>query len=190
MSRLDAPSFTPPRLAWLWGHRSPRAQRRLAQAVLGLSALLAVLALVAWRWAAQDAEREAAALMRRHTALQAASQGQPATAAADPAAPLSADQRRQFNQVVHALDTPWGPLLSALEAAGQPKVAVLSVEVQVERRAVRIQTEGPELEALLRHAEALQTVEPFRGMRLQRIDSEPAVAGQAARLSFDLELQP
>jgi hypothetical protein len=171
--------FVAPPAAWLLGHATSRLRRALALVVLALAAC--ALAAAAWAWHKADRAR---ALVPALPVVRAPVT-QPAAVAAD--APTAAERAR-INRAVRVLNTPWASIFRALEAAASPKVAVLAVEPDVERGAVRVQTEGPELDALLQHAQRLQDGEVFAHAQLLRIDARPAPAGELARLSFDLVL--
>jgi uncharacterized protein HemX len=175
----SSPLFVPPALAWLLGHRARRAQRAAA----GLALLVCALAAAAagWYWAQQRSAVEAL--------LVAADTG-PAAPAASTAKPLSAQDSARINRVVRRLNTDWAAIFQALERAARPKeVAIVSLESDAERGAVRVVTEGPALDALLAHAERVQASPRFVRSQLLRIEP-PDGASQAelSRLSFDLVL--
>ena len=76
----------------------------------------------------------------------------PAERSADalPAGPtLNADDRRRVNLIVRRLNMPWGAIFDALERESSATVTVLAVEPDIERGAIRIHTEGSQLDDLL-----------------------------------------
>ncbi|MFO1274100.1 MAG: ATP-dependent RNA helicase HrpA [Rubrivivax sp.] len=107
----------------------------------------------------------------------------PAASAARPADPA------RLNRVVRRLNTPWAALFEALEREASPEVALVSIETDAERGAVRVVTEGPALDALLRHAERVQDSPRFvRGQLLRIEPPESGAPPGLSRLSFDLVL--
>lgn len=178
-----SPAFTPPPLGWLLGHRARAARRRLALAVLVVSAL--ALGAAGWAWTRQRATFDA--LQQTAAAVPAA----PGPASAPPA--VSAQEGARINRVVRRLNTDWAAIFQALEREARPKeVAIVSLESDAERGAVRVVTEGPALDALLAHAERVQASPRFGRSQLLRIEPPdgPAAGTQSelSRLSFDLVL--
>lgn len=181
---MHSPAFLPPRHAWLLGQGG---RRGAAAAVLALAfAALAGAAALAWQRHAADT----AAAHQRSRDLPPPVAARPA-----PAATLSAAERARLNRIVRRLNTPWPDIFEALESQPDPKVALLSLETDAERGAVRVQTEGPSLEALLQHSERVQAAPPFARTRLLRIEPPEAASAPAAggatltRLSFDLVIR-
>jgi len=182
-SRWYSPSFAPTPLARLLGHRTRAASRALALAAL-LAAGLAV-AFAGWHWARQRATFEA---------LQLAASARPAAVAANVVAgPISAQDSARLNRVVRRLNTDWAAIFQALEREARPQeVAIVSLESDAERGAVRVVTEGPALDALLAHAERVQASPRFVRSQLLRIEPPdgpgPGTQAELSRLSFDLVL--
>lgn len=181
-SRWHSPHFAPPALALtrLLGHRTPPMQRRLALAVL-IAALLTAAA-AGWYWARQRAAFDA---------LQLAVSARPAAPTAAPAAAaINAADSARLNRVVRRLNTDWPAIFQALEREARPKeVAIVSLESDAERGAVRVVTEGPALDALLAHAERVQASPRFGRSQLLRIEPpDGAAQTELSRLSFDLVL--
>jgi hypothetical protein len=175
----SSPVFVPPALAWLLGHRARRAQRAAAGMALLVCAL--GVAAAAWFWAQQRSAVEV---------LQTAAATGPAAPVASATKPVSAQDSARINRVVRRLNTDWAAIFQALEREARPKeVAIVSLESDAERGAVRVVTEGPALDALLAHAERVQASPRFVRSQLLRIEP-PDGASQAelARLSFDLVL--
>ncbi len=172
--------------------------------LLALLLLAAALAASAVQRHTLAAQRDAAAARQRSAVVSSAA-GQAAATAAS-AALLSAADRSRINRVVRSLNTPWAPIFQALESQSSPRVAVLALESDAERGAVRVLTEGPSLDELLAHVQRVQDATPFVRTQLLRIeapDAPPAaalrpVAGAApvmpaaalSRLSFDLMFVP
>ena len=176
--------FIAPRAAWLFGHAAGARARAGAALLLVLAATL-LSAAALWNVRAH-AEAQA-----RTAALPAAAL--PAAAPASAATPaLNAAERARINRVVRRLNTPWSAIFEALENQATPQVAVLGVETDAERGAVRVQTEGRSLDELLVHAERVQATAPFVRTRLLRVEPPDAAASAAelTRLNFDLVLAP
>lgn len=163
---------------WLLGQASTSAQRRVAIAVLVTAGLL--LAAAVW----QDQAR------RSQLQQLLASRGLVAPVVRRPAPVLSVQADRQrANHAIRQLNTPWPELFAMLEAQADPQaVALLSVEPNIDRGAVRIQTEGPLLDDLLTHASRLGQQPQVRQMQLLRVDEREAQGRRFARLTFDLTL--
>lgn len=181
MAAPRAIDFVPPRGAWLFGHAGSTLSRR----VQGAGLLLAVAAL-------------AGALVHaglRPAAEAAAPRPAPAVAVAPPVAasapPLKAADRARINRVVRRLNTPWPTIFEALDNQAHAKVALLSLETDAERGAVRVTTEGPSLDELLQHAERVQATPPFERTKLLRIEPPDAAGAlpDITRLSFDLVIR-
>jgi hypothetical protein len=181
--------FVPPRTAWLFGHASRPSGRRAQAAALLLSAALLVAAAAGW-WT-----RGRAVTPPATSPVTAQRPAAPMALTSTPA--LSAADRARINRVVRRLNTPWGRIFEALENQAGARAALLSLETDADRGAVRVTTEGPSLDELLMHAERVQATAPFVRTRLLRIEppdtpGTPGTAGTAAgltRLSFDLVIQ-
>lgn len=179
--------FVVPRRAWLFGHASRPAGRRVQAVVLLFSAGLLLAAAAAW-WQ-----------QRAQAVPKAAVAAVPAARTAVTAAPtLNAADRARINRVVRRLNTPWGSIFEALENQAGARAALLSLETDAERGAVRVTTEGPSLDELLLHAERVQATAPFVRTQLLRIETpdtagatgaRPEPASGLTRLSFDLVIQ-
>jgi hypothetical protein len=119
--------------------------------VLGLSGLLVALSAVLFierdqaRLRAADAGYEAARAQAR-----AGSRSAPRPAAQE------ARAQRALEALQRELGTPWSRLLQALEASHGPDVALLNVEPDAARRALRLQLEARNRHAMLAYLEALQ----------------------------------
>lgn len=178
MSLLRSPTFTPPPAAWLLGHRSGRGARLVA--ALALAAAAVALAVAALQYARAVQQLDAAQAAARAVAAPPPAPAASAARLADPA---------RLNRVVRRLNTPWAALFEALEREASPEVALVSIETDAERGAVRVVTEGPALDALLRHAERVQDSPRFvRGQLLRIEPPESGAPPGLSRLSFDLVL--
>lgn len=180
MAAPRAIDFLPRRGAWLFGHAGSAASRRLQAGLLGLAVLALLAALVQ-----AGLRRPAAPVPAPAKAVVAAV---PA-AASVPA--LNATERARINRIVRRLNTPWPTIFEALDQQAHAKVALLSLETDAERGAVRVTTEGPSLDELLQHAERVQATPPFERTKLLRIEP-PDSAGalpDITRLSFDLVIR-
>lgn len=180
---FHAPGFVSPSWAWLFGHRGGARRRRVAGGALVVSVACLAVAAAAW-WSASEAlaEQQRARAAAEHAVRTAVTPSAPAPA-------LTAAERVRMNRVVRRLNMPWGPIFSSLEGQAMPTVAVLSLEPDVERGAVRVQTEGPSLDELLQHATRVQQAPYFGRTQLLRIDPQDARGtSEMSRLSFDLVL--
>lgn len=173
--------FLPQRGAWLFGHAGSAASRRVQGGLL----LLAVLALLAAL--VQAALRRPAAPAPQPVAQVVAA----ASPVAAPAPVLNAADRARINRVVRRLNTPWPTIFEALDNQAHAKVALLSLETDADRGAVRVTTEGPSLDELLQHAERVQSTPPFERTKLLRIEPPDAAGAlpDITRLSFDLVIR-
>lgn len=186
MKALRSISFVAPPGSWLFGQHAHRGPRRLATVCLALAALGLLASGGAWfvlqsRLALRQEARADAEQAARRTQV-------PTTAAAAPVV-VSAAERVRINRIVRRLNTPWSAIFASLESQALPGVAVLSLEPDVERGAVRVHTEGPSLDELLRHAASIQEMPQFGRTQLLRIDPEEGKgAAGLSRLSFDLIL--
>lgn len=186
MRKLRSVGFVAPASAWLFGQHARRGSRRVAVSMLTLATLLLLGAAAHWidLRNQRSAQHEAQAAAERATRRSAAAR--PAAASA-PA--LSAAERVRVNRIVRRLNTPWSSIFASLESQASPRVAVLSLEPDVERGAVRVHTEGPSLDELLRHAAGAQNAPHFAHTQLLRIDPQPSTGvSEMSRLSFDLVL--
>lgn len=183
MKSLRTVDFVQLRWAWLFGHRSRLASRRLAIITLLLAASgLAASASVWLRMRGDLASRTVPQAMHPQVVADARAPSPPAV--------LGAAERLRVNRILRRLNTPWSAIFAALESQASPQVAVLSVEPDVERGAVRITTQGPSLDELLRHAARVQQAPQFAQVQLLRIEPEEAsVHAHLSRLSFDLTLR-
>jgi hypothetical protein len=186
MQPVCSVSFAPPKSSWLFGHLAHRSSRRVAVLSLILAALCLFGAAGAWFHLREElsAQREivlAAQNVAKRNAMPAALVAK--TSVVSPA------ERMRVNRIVRRLNMPWSSIFASLENQALPGVAVLSLEPDVERGAVRVSTEGPSLDELLRHAARVQEAPHFSQTQLLRIDPEETRGGpEVSRLSFDLIL--
>lgn len=180
---LSALRFVPGRLDWLLGSTSSIGARWLCGlCLLAATGVLGATALQAWALRGTLAERQ--------RQLAGVDKGPPTQAAEDTVPVLRAAELTRVNLIVRRLNTPWGAIFDALERQVSPSATVLAVEPDVERGAVRIHTEGPRLDDLLRHAAQLQTEAQFVQVQLLRIETLEAAGAKRPRLTFDLVLAP
>lgn len=184
--RLPALPFLRSRFAWLLGAASSARTCWLAVICLVTAAL--VLTGATWQsWALRAALAE-----RQHRLLarEAVPSARPAQATAAAGATLSAAERTRVNLIVRRLNTPWGAILDALEAESSAAVTILAIEPDVERGAIRIHSEGRQVDDLLAHAGRLMRNPQFAQVQLLRIDTDEASPQRLPRLTFDLVLAP
>ncbi len=184
VGRLHAVGFVAPRAAWWHGHREGRARRLAAHVVTVLAAATLLAAAAAWLQGGQALNQARAA------AAASAARAVPPPAAPPTRLPnFTASERARINQAIAQLNVPWASIFRSLEAQATGQVAVMAIEPDAERGTVRVSTEGPTLDALLEHAERVQSAPPFAHGRLLSIDSEPGAQGRAARLTFELRIE-
>lgn len=170
-----SPSFTPCRSAWLWGHDG---RWRVGVTALAVSSLACVAAAAFW-FEEQRAQQVRDAKRMQPVAV-------PPRVAAAP--PLRPQERQGFNRVVRRLNVPWAAIFEALEDGALVEVALVSLETDAERGAVRIVTEGEEIDALLAHAERVQGSPRFVRSQLLRVEPPDGNATALTRLNFELAL--
>ena len=127
--------------------------------LLGLAALLAVSAMVyfiALSDSAQTLEQQLAQLDR---------QGMHYAASQSPQA--LAQEVARANEVLRQLTLPWQELLQAVEAAGDRKVSLLSLEPDMEKRQVKISGEARDMMVLLDYISRLEAQPVFGRVDLQ-----------------------
>lgn len=177
--------FLAGRSAWLFGTASSRLASVLACLGLGLSA--ALLGALVWQWSSLQHQ-----LLQKQQGLAIARQALGINASArvaQSATPvMKAGEAVRANQVIRRLNTPWPALLGALERASTPEVALLSIEPDIERGAIRVQTEGQALDPLLGHVQLVQQDKHFAHVQLLRIETDQSAGMAAPRLSFDVVL--
>ncbi|NRF69150.1 hypothetical protein HLB44_19320 [Aquincola sp. S2] len=179
--RFPTLQFDPGRVQWLLGATSRPVAR-----VLALAALFGALAVAAgmaiwWHTLSTGVDQR----LQQWTAARSLAT---ATAVPQSAATVPAAERARINQVVRRLNTPWPLVLGVLEQAASPDVALLSVEPDLERGAMRVQAEGRSLDALLAHADRLQQATGVAHVQLLRIEKDSQAAPAAPRLTFDVVL--
>lgn len=182
---LRALPFKRGRFDWLFGSAAG-----LGIGLLGsLCLLAAAVALAGTAWHAWTLHLTLADRQQRlatHVPAPAA-----ASSSATAAGPkLRAAERARLNLIVRRLNTPWGAIFDALERGSSAAVTVLAVEPDIERGAIRIQTEGRVLDELLRHAGSMSHNPRFTHVQLLRIETGEAGAPRLPRLTFDLALAP
>ena len=74
---------------------------------------------------------------------------------------------KQANQVVRQLTLPWNALFKAVETSGGEKIALLSMEPDMQKGMVKISGEAKDLNALLTYVKQLSTRKVFGNVFLQ-----------------------
>jgi hypothetical protein len=181
VSLLRSTSFVASNWAWLWGQRARRVPWWASVLLASAVGLLAVAAARWWEYRAHEAARQ-------ETQTVAAPAKRVAVSLAPTARGPSGEEAARINRLVRHLNTHWGAVFGALESQASPNVAVLSLEPDVERGVVRVRTEGPSLDELLRHAARLQALPEFAQTQLLRIEPEQGADAGRSRLSFEMRL--
>jgi hypothetical protein len=173
--------------------RGPRPLRQLlvgpSASWVGRAALAAVALcafyLVAVGWQLTQARQETQSVRQE---LRAQDSSTP-DAAAERGIALTAEQRRAWNQVARQLNTPWSALLAGLETATPDDVALVSIEPDSRRGAVRLLAEAKNLEALLAYVQALKAVEPFTDAMPLRHETNEQDPNRPIRMTINVSLE-
>jgi hypothetical protein len=182
MVRLPSLSFgAANRLRLLGAARSPVAQA--AMLALCAAAVLA-LGFVGLRWIQLGDQ-----VQQRLQAWESSRRPMPVLRSSTAAPALKPAERTRINDIVRRLNTPWPAVFGVLEQAASDDVALLSIEPDVERGAIRVLAEGRSLDALLAHAQRMQQSPAVAHVRLLRIEKDSAGPDSAVpRLGFDVVL--
>jgi Tfp pilus assembly protein PilN len=179
MLRFDA-GGPRPLLELLLG-RSSGLPGRAALVVLALC----VAYLLALGWQLAQARQEAQSIRQELLATLSPSHD----AATARAVILTAEQRRAWNQVARQLNTPWAALLAGLETATPDDVALVSIEPDSRRGAVRLVAEAKSLEPLLAYVQALKAVEPFADAMPLRHETNEQDPNRPIRMTINVSLR-
>ena len=137
---------------------SPARAWHMAGLRTRLALLAAVALLAAAAVAAGLALRELAAAAQARGALEAAAAAR--TPRPAPAAELPADEAAAVAAAVDRLNLPWRDVFDAIEQATPDSVALLALEPDARRGAVRLVAEAGSTEDMLRYVERLKQ-QPF-----------------------------
>jgi hypothetical protein len=179
--RIDFVDGRPSLPGELLGH-TRATMRWLTMGVLG--AALGMLALVGWEVFQAEQER---AMVRGLLTAREPQRSQVSAARAQPV--LSAAERHAWNDITRQLNTPWGPLLAALEAATPADVALVLIEPDSRQGIVRLQAEAKTLESLLAYVQRLQATEPFGSAVLVKHETNEQDPNRPLRLTINLRLK-
>lgn len=146
---------------------------------------LCVLYMLAVAWQLAQARQETQSVRQE---LRALDPSRP-DAAAERAVALTPEQRRAWNQVARQLNTPWAALLAGLETATPDDVALVSIEPDSRRGAVRLVAEAKSLEALLAYVQALKAVEPFTDAMPLRHETNEQDPNRPIRMTINVGLR-
>jgi hypothetical protein len=109
---------------------------------------------------------------------------------ASPSPPgLTPTQLDALNQATRQLNLPWGEIFLAIEERTAVPVALLSIEPDAQRHAVRIQAEAPHIDSLLAYASQFRKAGPFDRVELIKHETNEQDAAHPMRLSFDALLR-
>lgn len=145
-----------------FGPRAERPGQRIAWLLLG--AALAALALVLmqlqplWHQRGSLHAEHQRAVASRETIAQGASLAQGTS---------SPEQQAAIEDAVGRLRMPWAALLSDIESASDPQVALLSLEPNAALREVRIHAQAKDLPMLLAYVRRLSAVPSLVSVRLE-----------------------
>jgi len=95
-----------------------------------------------------------------------------------------AEEIRRVNQAALRLTIPWEDLFRTVEAATDKRVALLSLQPNVQKRELRIIGEAEDFGAILGYIERLERGEALAGVRL--VSHEVVAGTNATHLRFEL----
>ena len=184
MSQILLPLQAPASAKWL-GHDRRPALRVFAvtTACVALVLLGSTLAIaMGLRTELQDAEQNLADAQER-LALSRAPSG--------PSKPtLTRDQIAGLNSIIRLLNVPWPSIFDALERQTPPNVALVAIEPDSKRSAIRIEAEARRADELLEYAEMLEKDPAILRVLPIRHETREQPGGPVARLVMDALLVP
>jgi len=95
-----------------------------------------------------------------------------------------AEEIRRVNQAALRLTIPWEDLFRTVEAATDKRVALLSLQPNVQKRELRIIGEAEDFGAILRYIERLERGDALAGVRL--VSHEVVAGTNSTQLRFEL----
>ncbi len=86
------------------------------------------------------------------------------------------EEIKQANEVLNQLALPWEPLFRDIETSQQSRIALLTIEPDAQKHALRISGEARNLPALLNYVEYLQKKTSLRNVYIQshQVDQQSA----------------
>lgn len=102
---------------------------------------------------------------------------------------LTAEKRRMLNAVIQQLNIPWHDVFEQLEGSTPQDVALLSIEPDGQRGAIKLQAEAKSLDTLLLYAASLQQQGVFGRLSYRKHETNEQDSNKPDRLSFELELR-
>lgn len=179
MSRINV-DFAPPTLARAL-HRTPVWAWCLG--AIGLALCLAA----ALRW--QRAGQEQAALRAEIAVVDAGLAARLARAVVKPVMRVSDAQVIAVNAVVAQLNLPWGTLLSAMEQAGGPAVALLELNFDPRNLFIKGVAEARNSAGMISYIERLKQQPVIDGVTLTRHEFADQDDSQPVRFEFEARWQ-
>ncbi len=165
-----------------WGHAASGFGRGAA-----ILALLAALGCAAWVWHGVQTRETQVAVWRTRVEQGEAQVGLSQGAARQGRSPaISVAQAQRYNRVVKQLNTPWSRILSTLEAASVPEVALLSIEPQAQDARLRLVAEARTLASLLHYMDQLGKMPAVGRVTLVKHDTNERDEQRPVRLTADV----
>jgi hypothetical protein len=101
----------------------------------------------------------------------------------------SPEQRRQINDVIRQLNTPWLDLFEQLERSTPKDVALISIEPDASRASLRLQAEAKTLDTLLTYADRLHNQNMLGQLTYSKHETNDQDPNKPIRLSVEYSLQ-
>lgn len=184
MSRILLPLQAPASAKWL-GHDRRPALRALsvATACVALGLLAAAIAITMGLRSELELAEQNVVETRERLALTGAPAG--------PSRPaLTRDQVAGLNGIIRLLNVPWPSIFDALERQTPANVALVSIEPDSKRSAIRIEAEARRADELLAYAELLEKDPAISRVLPIRHETREQPGGPVARLVMDALLVP
>jgi len=184
MSEILLPLQAPASAKWL-GHDRRPALRVLAVTIACVAFVLLGVSLaitMGLRSQLREAEQNLAD-EQEHMALSRAPAG--------PSKPtLTRDQITGLNSIIRLLNVPWPSIFDALERQTPTNVALVAIEPDSRRSAIRIEAEARRADELLEYAEMLEKDPAISRVVPIRHETREQPGGPVARLVMDALLVP
>ncbi len=134
--------------------------QRFSPLSLILFGFACIMAFFAWQYYAQ--------LQTEYEAVSAAAEiTTPATVTTEAVVPLTAKELKNVRKTVADLSTPWGQLLSGLEAIRMKQVALLLLEPNKKKELVTLTGQAKNVDAMLQYVEAVAALPMLSNVYLQ-----------------------
>ncbi|HEU4622755.1 MAG TPA: PilN domain-containing protein [Burkholderiaceae bacterium] len=102
--------------------------------------------------------------------------------------PLEPAKVTEINRIIHPLNVPWSQVFDALETATPQDVALVAVEPDAQRYAIRLLVEAKSTDALFVYLNALDEHPAFERVALAKHDTQEQDPLKPVRFSIDVPL--